>query len=296
MSNIFLLLFILGAIWGSSFFAIKISIETINPITVASGRLLIAAFLLYVYYKSKNLSFNPNLKTIIIIIIIGILGNFFPFFLISWSEQFIKSNITGLLMSVGPIFALFLAHFMTKDDRFTYNKFFSILIGLIGVLFILGFDSLKGIFSNNFFLIFPKLTVIIATLGYVLSAIIAYNLKKINIIALTTFVTISAAIISIPFMFFVEYNNPSTPSLNSLISLIYLGFFPTAIAFLIRFHIISKAGPIYLSYVSYLIPGFAILWGYVFLGENISIEALIGFIFVLVGIYFSQKYASVKNN
>ena len=97
-------------------------------------------------------------------------------------------------------------------------------------------------------------------------------------------------------MFFVEYNYTSKPSLDSLIALIYLGFFPTAIAFLLRFHIISRAGPIYLSYVSYLIPGFAILWGYVFLGENISIEALIGFIFILVGIYFSQKYASVKNN
>ena len=62
-----------------------------------------------------------------------------PFFLISWSEQFIQSNTTGLLMSVGPIFALILAHFMTHDDKFSLQKMIAILVGLIGVLFIFGY-------------------------------------------------------------------------------------------------------------------------------------------------------------
>ena len=182
------------------------------------------------------------------------------------------------------------------DDKFSYNKLFAVLIGLIGILFILGFDSLKGLFSKNIFLIVPKLTVILAVLGYVVSSIFAYNLKKINIITLTTFVTISAAIISIPFMLFVEFQNPSTISSKSLTALIYLGLFPTAIAFLLRFYIISKAGPIYLSYVSYLIPIFAIFWGFVFLGEDIEINSLIGLFFILIGIYLGQKNISLKKS
>ncbi len=289
MSNIFLLLILLSAIWGSSFFAIKISVESLDPVSVASGRLIIAAVVLYIYFRIKKLRFNPDLKTIFIIIGIGLLGNFLPFFLISWSEQFIQSNTTGLLMSVGPIFALILSHFMTQDQKFSYNKLFAILIGLTGVLFILGFDSLMGLLSNNYSLIVPKLTVILAVLGYVISSIFAYNLKKINIIALTTFVTISAALISIPFMLFAEFQNPSTISNKSLTALIYLGLFPTAIAFLIRFHLISKAGPVYLSYVSYLIPIFAIFWGFIFLGENISTNSLVGLFFILIGIYLGQK-------
>ena len=289
MSNIFLLLILLSAIWGSSFFAIKISVESLDPVSVASGRLIIAAVVLYIYFRIKKLRFNPDLKTIFIIIGIGLLGNFLPFFLISWSEQFIQSNTTGLLMSVGPIFALILSHFMTQDQKFSYNKLFAILIGLTGVLFILGFDSLMGLLSNNYSLIVPKLTVILAVLGYVISSIFAYNLKKINIITLTTFVTISAALISIPFMLFAEFQNPSTISNKSLTALIYLGLFPTAIAFLIRFHLISKAGPVYLSYVSYLIPIFAIFWGFIFLGENISTNSLVGLFFILIGIYLGQK-------
>ncbi len=296
MSNNYLLLTILSAIWGSSFFAIKISVTTLDPITVASGRLIIAAFVLYIYFRIKKLIFKPDLKTIFIILVIGFLGNFIPFFLISWSEQFIQSNTAGLLMSVGPIFALILAHFMTHDDKFSYNKLFAIIIGLIGVFFILGFDSLKDMASTNYSLVIPKLTVILAVLGYVISSIFAYNLKNINTVTLTTFAMISAAIISLPFMFFVEYHNTSIPSIKSLIALTYLGFFPTAIAYLLRFHIISKAGPIFLSYVSYLIPGFAIFWGFIFLGENISIDMLIGLIFILSGIFLSQKNVSVKNS
>ena len=71
LSNNFLLLTILSAIWGSSFFAIKISVNTIDPVTVASGRLIIAAFVLYIYFKIKKLSFKPDLKTIFIILVIG---------------------------------------------------------------------------------------------------------------------------------------------------------------------------------------------------------------------------------
>ena len=286
----------MSAIWGSSFFAIKISVEFLDPVSVASGRLIIAAVVLYIYFRIKKLRFNPDLKTIFIIFGIGLLGNFLPFFLISWSEQFIQSNTTGLLMSVGPIFALILSHFMTQDQKFSYNKLFAILIGLTGVLFILGFGSLIGLLSNNYFLIVPKLTVILAVLGYVISSIFAYNLKKINIITLTTFVTISAAIISIPFMLFVEFHNPSTISSKSLTALIYLGLFPTAIAFLLRFYIISKAGPIYLSYVSYLIPIFAIFWGFVFLGEKIATNSLVGLFFILIGIYLGQKSISLKKS
>ena len=296
MSKVFLLLIFLSAIWGSSFFAIKISVETFNPSSVASLRLIIAAFILFSYYKIKKLKFNPNLKILTIILIIAFLGNFLPFYLISWSEQFIQSNTAGLLMSIGPFFALTLSHFMTKDDKFTYKKLISIIIGFIGVLFIFGFNSINNLMDNNFNLIVPKLTVILAVLGYVTSSIFAYNLKNIETITLTTFVTIFAAIISIPFMLFSEYNNSKIPSLESILSIIYLGVFPTAIAFLIRFYIITKAGPIYLSYVSYLIPIFAILWGYVFLNEFVTINALTGLLFILIGLFVAQKNLNVKKN
>jgi len=112
---------------------------------------------------------------------------------------------------------------------------------------------------------------------------------------ITTFVTISAAIISIPFMIYVELNYIVEFKALTLLSIIYLGLFPTAIAFQLRFHIISKAGPIFLSYVAYLIPVFAIIWGYIFLGEVINITTFVGVIFILAGVFLSQKKSMKKN-
>ena len=284
-----ILLVLLSAIWGSAFIAIKISVETIHPISVASLRLIIGAIVLYIYFKFKNLDFNLSTEILVVIFFIGLIGNFIPFALISWSEIYIQSNTAGLLLSVAPIFALILSHFLTKDDKFSFLKLISILIGLLGVLLIIGFDPLSGFYSNISKYLIPKIAIIISALGYVISSILAYNLKKIDSVTLTTAVTISAAIISIPFLIFVEFNFRSSFSFTNILPLIYLGIFPTAIAFLIRFHIIAKAGPIFLSYVAYLIPAFAIIWGFIFLKETINLNTFIGVILVLLGVFISQK-------
>ena len=111
---------------------------------------------------------------------IGIIGNFIPFSLISWSEQYIQSNTAGLLLSVAPIFTLFLSYFFIKEEKFSIRKLISILVGLLGVLFIFGFDSLIHFSSQQSGNLFPKLAIIIAALGYVISAMLAYNIKYLS--------------------------------------------------------------------------------------------------------------------
>ena len=283
------LLVVLSAIWGSAFMAIKISVSTTNPITVASLRLIIGSIFLFTYYKFRGLKENLSIKILLFIFLIGIIGSFIPFSLISWSEQYIQSNTAGLLLSVAPIFTLFLSYFFIKVDKFLLKTFISMLVGLLGVIFIFGFDTFIHISSKQSENFFPKMAIIIAALGYVVSAILAYKIKHISTIALTTFVTISAALISLPFMIITELTSPSSFNFNSFLSLLYLGLFPTAIAFVLRFHIISKAGPVFLSYVAYLIPVFAIFWGYIFLKETITQGSLIGVILILFGVSLSQR-------
>ena len=285
----------MSAIWGSAFIAIKISVEFINPFSVASLRLILGAFFLFVIFSLKKYSFNISKKNIILIILIGVIGNFIPFSLISWSEQYVQSNVAGLLLSVGPLFTLVLSHFLTKDDKFTLIKFISISIGFLGVLIIIGFDTILNLVNGDAENLFPKIAIVLSALGYSISSILAYNIKNLGTIQLTTFVTISAAIVSIPFMVIGEIQSPSFFHLNSVLAIIYLGLFPTALAFQLRFYLISKAGPIFLSYVAYLIPIFAIIWGYIFLKEVVSFEVILGVVLVLVGVFISQKKTKNTN-
>ena len=281
---------ILSAIWGSAFIAIKISLTTFNPITLASLRLIVASIFLLIFFYLRGYKINFSKENIYVLIAVGIIGNFIPFFLISWAEQYIQSNIAGLLMSIGPIITLILAHFFTKDDKFTILKFVSISIGFVGALFIIDFQTFFYFNESNLINLIAKLAVILAALGYMISNILAYNkLEKINTVSITTFATLFGALFSIPFMFFYEISSPSSVNSISLISIIYLGLFPTAIAFQFRYYITKKSGPVFLSYVAYLIPSFAVIWGYIFLGETISYSSFFGIMLVFLAVYIGQR-------
>ena len=94
-------------------------------------------------------------------------------------------------------------------------------------------------------------------------------------------------------MFFEQPWNLS-PRLDSTISLIYLGIFPTGIAWLLRFRILKKNGLVFQSQVAYLIPIFGIILGYIFLKELITPKVLVAVVAVIMGIYFVKKSNNKK--
>ena len=247
---------------------------------------------LYFYYfffyaQKKTIKFTKDI--LILLIVIGIIGNFIPFFLISWSEQYIPSSTAGMLMSIGPIITLVMSHFLTKDDKFTLVKFISVFVGLVGVLFIFNITSLNYIFLNNPIELFAKILVVLSAFGYMFSNILAYEkLKKIDSFTITTFATSFGALFSIPFLIFDTNFSNFNFNFKSLYAIIYLGIFPTAIAFQFRYYITKTSGPVFLSYVAYLIPAFAVIWGYLLLSEKIGINSIIGISLILIGVYLGQ--------
>ena len=288
--NNFFLLIVLSAIWGSAFFAIKIGLDTFSPISVASLRLIIASlFLLFFFYiQKKKIIFSKDV--FLLLLIVGIIGNFVPFYLISWAEQFIPSSTAGMLMAIGPVITLILAHFLTKKDRFTLNKLFSIIIGLTGVFFIFDINLFENFLFINFLDLFAKSLVVLAAFGYMLSNIIAYEkLQKIDSFTITTFATTFGALFSLPFFIYDLSTNSFNFNSNSLYAIIYLGIFPTAIAFQFRYYITKTSGPVFLSYVAYLIPAFAVIWGYILLSEKIGIYSIIGILLILFAVFLGQS-------
>jgi len=197
-------------------------------------------------------------------------------------------------MSVGPLITLVMSHLLTSDDRFTWIKFLSIFIGFIGIFFIL--DIGKFNFNDqNYINTIAKIFVILAAFGYMISNIAAYNkLKSISPITITTFATLFGAIISIPFFIYDFINYEINLNTTSLVSIIYLGVFPTAIAFHMRYHIVKQSGPVFLSYVAYLIPVFALIWGMIFLSEKIQLSSAIGIILVFIGLFVGQRKSMSK--
>ena len=284
------MLLILSAIWGSAFIAIKVSLEYFAPVSVASYRLIVASIFLLIFYIIGQYKTLLSKKDLLMLIFVGVVGNFLPFYLISWSEQFIQSSTAGILMGIGPILTLVLSHFLTKDDKINSVKLISIIVGFIGVLFIFEIDSLFSFQSSNSLQLISKFLIIIAALGYMISNIVAYNtLKHIDSFSITFFATLFGALISIPFLIFSEFNQPSYFSIKSILPILYLGIFPTALAFQLRYHITKTSGPVFLSYVAYLIPIFALIWGFILLSEKIYFSSIVGITLILIGVFIGRK-------
>ena len=161
-----------------------------------------------------------------------------------------------------------------------------------------GFAGIIVLFSDNILInnenFFHALMILVGSTFYVIGGILTLKISKKKNENLTSSILIWGALIIFPIAMYYEQPWNLVPRLDSTISLIYLGIFPTGIAWLIRFHILKKNGLVFHSQVAYLIPIFGVILGYVFLKEVITLKVLIALIAVIIGFYFVRR--SIKQN
>jgi drug/metabolite transporter (DMT)-like permease len=284
-TDIFLLL-LLGAIWGSSFFNIKIATYSYEPYTLALIRVVLATVSMLAvssFYKIKIQAFSKYWK---IYALVGLCNLTIPFSLIAIGTNKIDSYLAAMLMSTTPITGSILAHFFIKDEKITFLKSLGIILGFSGIL-LLFFDKLI-INENNYLFV---LLIILGSTFYSISGIlILRKLKKSGNINVTTSTLIWSVITLLPLSFILEEPFKSNPTLESTLSLIYLGVVATGFAWWLRFKILSKNGIVFQTQVTYLIPIFGVIFGALILDEQITWKVLVSLIIIMSGIYIVKKY------
>ena len=285
----YILLSILSLIWASAFFNIKIATYSYGPLTVAFLRIFLGAILIVIICFLKNIKIEAFSKDWYWFAIIGFVNLVIPFFLIAYGVQKIQSNFAAILMSTTPLSSAILAHFFTKTEKINFTKIIGVVVGFAGIV-ILFSDNLL-INNENFFY---ALMILVGSTFYVIGGILTLKISSKKNENLTSSILIWGSLIIFPIMIYYEQPWNFTPRLDSTISLIYLGVFPTGIAWLIRFHILKKNGLVFHSQVAYLIPIFGVILGYIFLKEVITLKVLIALVAVVVGFYFVRR--SIKQN
>ena len=285
VSDIFLLL-LLGAIWGSSFFNIKIATYSYEPYTLALIRVILATVTMLAVsfiYKIKIYAFTSNWR---IYALVGICNITIPFSLIAIGTNKIDSYLAAMLMSTTPITGSILAHFFTKDEKITFLKSLGIILGFTGIL-LLFFDRLIINEGNYLFV----LIILLGSTFYSISGIlILKKLKNSGNINVTTSTLIWSVITLVPLSFILEEPFKSTPTFESTLSLIYLGVVATGFAWWLRFKILSNNGIVFQTQVAYLIPIFGVIFGALILDEQITWKVLVSLIIIMSGIYIVKKY------
>ncbi len=278
------LLTLLGVIWGSSFFNIKIATYSYEPFTLALVRVVFASLPLILLCKLKAIkieAFSNNWKPYAVI---GLCNIAIPFTLIAIGTSKINSYLAAMLMSTTPMSGSILAHFFTKNEKITFLKSLGIIIGFAGVVFLF-FDNLV-INEKNY--LFALITILGSTF-YSIGGILTLKLKNKGNENVTTSTTLWSVIFLLPLSLLIEKPWQLNPSLESTLALFYLGVVATGLAWLIRFRILTVNGLVFQTQVAYLIPIFGILFGYFLMDELITWRVIISLITIILGIYIVKK-------
>ena len=281
--DIFLLV-LLGLIWGSSFFNIKIATYSYEPITLALVRVIFASLPLILLCKFKKIKIEAFSKEWKRYALIGLCNIAIPFILIAIGTSKINSYLAAMLMSTTPLSGTILAHFFTKNEKINILKTIGILVGFSGVLFLF----LDKIIINESNYIFALITILGSTF-YSIGGILTLKIKDKGNENVTTSTTIWSLIFLFPMALILEKPWLATPTLDSTLSLLYLGIVATGLAWLIRFRILSVNGLVFQTQVAYLIPIFGVFFGYFVMNEVITWRVLISLSIIVLGIYIVKK-------
>ena len=285
----YFILVLLSLIWASAFFNIKIATYSYGPITIAFLRIffgMIPVLLLCFYKKIKIEVFSKDWKWFAAI---GIINLVIPFFLIAYGVQKVQSNLAAILMSTAPISATILAHLFIDKEKINLVKILGIILGFLGIVYL---------FSENLLIndenLFSALMILVGSTFYVIGGILTLKISHKKNENVTASILIWGTIFVCPISLIIEQPWNLNPSLESTLSLIYLGVFPTGIAWLLRFMILKRNGLVFQSQVAYLIPIFGVILGYLFLNELVTSKILISLFIVILGIYFVKKSGDKK--
>ena len=278
------LLLLLGVIWGSSFFNIKIASYSYDPFTLALVRVIFASIPLVglcLYRKIKIKAFSEDWKDYALI---GACNIVVPFILIALGTSKVDSFLAAILMSTTPISGSILAHIFTKNEKITFMKSLGLILGFSGIVFLF-FDDLI-INSSNFFY---AIIILLGSTFYSIGGILTLKIKNRGNENVTTSTIIWSIIFLLPLSLIFESPWNSSPSIQSTISLIYLGVVATGLAWLLRFRILSNNGLVFQTQVAYIIPIVGVFFGYLIMDEQITWRVIVALGLIILGIYIVKK-------
>lgn len=276
------LLLILGAIWGASYLFIEIGIRDLSPGMVAFARVALAAVtLLALAHRAGALGgFRPHAATLVALGALQVAG---PFVLIAAGQQEITSSLAGILVTSAPLFTALLAIWVDQEERSQGARLVGVLLGVAGVAVLLGVDlggSSDGLLGG--------LAVLLAGLGYAVGGfMVKHRLSGMAPIGVAAWVVAAASVLLVPVA--VVGFPGSAPGAGPVAAVLALGVVGTGIAFAIFYELIATVGPARAFIVTYLAPGFAVVYGTTLLDEPIGLATLGGLALILIGSWLAAE-------
>jgi drug/metabolite transporter (DMT)-like permease len=280
---------LVGVLWGIPYLFIKVAVDEENgyaPAIVVFGRVLIGAAIL-IPLAIRDRSIFGAFRGIKYVAVYALLEMVIPWILIGTAEQKISSGLAGLLITSVPIWSNLITYFQGDKDALKASRIVGISIGFLGVVLIVGIETLTG--SSDPLSI---LMVIVSAIAYAYAVIMIRNkLPDVSGIAINAVAMVLTAIFYLPFTIALWPDH--TVSREATYSVIALGIFSTGIAFAFFFTLMADIGPTRASVVTYWNTAIAVVLGVIILSEPITVGIGIGLPLVMLGSWLVNRRQKV---
>ncbi|MDB3948293.1 DMT family transporter [Paracoccaceae bacterium] len=281
------LLVLLSLLWGGSFLCVGIAVQELPVLTIIALRVSLAALVLRGIALFSGHQLPRGRKTWQAFLALGLLNNVIPFGLIVFGQQTIGAGLAAILNATTPLWTVLIAALFLADERFSKQKLFGVLLGLVGVIVMVGPDSLAGISRN----LGAQLAVLGATLSYAFASVFGRRFAAAKISPLHTALgqVTASSFILVPLALMID--TPwafALPSQATIFAILGLAVLSTAGGYLLFFNILERAGATNVSLVTLLIPPSAIAMGMLFLEETLQGIHFIGLALIILGLLSLQ--------
>jgi len=274
------LLGVLAVLWGASYTFIKIGVETIPPVTFIAARTLIAGGILFAIIRWRGLVMPRDAATWRRFAFQACLNSVVPFTLIAAAERSVDAGLATILNSTSPIFTFLLTALITRHEPVTARKLLGVGAGIVGIGLIVGMEALGGLGQQ----VWAQLAIIIATVSYAGAAIFGRGFKGLDPMIPAAGSMLCGAVMLVPLSLAVDLPWTLAPSTASILALLGLSIFSTALAFVIYFRLIHTLGSVGTTSQAYLRVPIGVGIGAIFLGESLGPAVWVGMGFVVAGV------------
>ena len=276
-----LLIILLGAVWGCSFLFNAVLIREISPLWVAAGRVSIGAAICWVVFFATRKKLPSDPKLYLQFLILGILNYAIPFALFPFAEQTVASSIVGVINGMTPMTTVIVSLMWPGGEKASWNKLVGVAIGFAGAV-ILALPSLGVGASAQ---VLGLLAALVATLCYAVTLNYARRFTKVEPYAVASCSLTGAALVSVPVALLFS-GIPVITLPETWGALLGISVFSTSFSFLLVYWLLPRVGATNISLNTFITPISAILLGVLVLHEGFELVHVAGIIVIFVGLVF----------
>ena len=290
-----LLIILLGAVWGCSFLFNAILIREISPLWVAAGRVSIGALICWLVFFATRKKLPTDPKLYPQFLILGILNYAIPFALFPFAEQTVASSIVGVINGMTPMTTVIVSQLWPGGEKATWNKVIGVAVGFAGAV-ILSLPSFGMGASGQ---VIGILAALVATCCYALTLNYARRFAKVEPYAVASASLTGAALVSVPIALLwpiiaglftgapaFALDIPVITRPETWAALLGISVFSTSFSFLLVYWLLPRVGATNLSLNTFITPISAILLGVLVLHERFELTHIIGILVIFLGLVF----------